>query len=93
MTVKTFVYRRDAEAHRGELFPLEVLDRALMLFRSFAVYLKVPRFLRLPVLRIFLFEYKRYSARLEFPDHHYSTVTDFARLRGWSTSHPRLTAM
>jgi hypothetical protein len=23
----------------------------------------------------------------------YSTVTDFARLRGWSTSHPRRTAM
>ena len=23
----------------------------------------------------------------------YSTVTDFARLRGWSTSHPRNTAM
>jgi hypothetical protein len=23
----------------------------------------------------------------------YSTVTDFARLRGWSTLHPRITAM
>jgi hypothetical protein len=28
-----------------------------------------------------------------FVDDRYSTVTDLARLRGWSTSHPRRTAM
>jgi hypothetical protein len=27
------------------------------------------------------------------PQRIHSTVTDFAKFRGWSTSHPRLTAM
>lgn len=33
------------------------------------------------------------TGRFLFPGAAYSTVTLFAKLRGWSTSHPRRTAM
>ncbi len=44
------------------------------------------------------FDRKPWSGKVCFKDplatlQSYSTVTDFARLRGWSTSHPRRTAI
>ena len=44
-------------------------------------------------LRVYAFPTSDPTQRqAEFPSD-YSTVTDFARLRGWSTLHPRFTAI
>ena len=74
------------------LFPLEILNRALVFLSSCAGF-EGTQVLSLACLRIFLLRIQAVLTGLKFSNHLYSTVTDFARLRGWSTSHPRLTAM